>query len=161
MNEFLPWFPLKDKQEASHFYEQRLKNKKYCFAICLKEDNRPVGYIKIEDDDSYDLGYALEKKYWHQGITSEAGAMMLELAKMEYLPYLTATHDVRNQRSGSTMQRIGFKYQYSYEEMWEPKHILVTFKMYQLNISCDDNFVYKKYWDKYDKHFIDEQFKKY
>lgn len=28
-------------------------------------------------------------------------------------------------------------YQYSYEELWQPKNFPVTFRMYQLNLSAD------------------------
>ena len=38
VNTFLPWYPVKDMEETERFYEKRLKNKKYCFAICLRDD---------------------------------------------------------------------------------------------------------------------------
>ena len=38
VNTFLPWYPVKDMEETECFYEKRLKNKKYCFAICLRDD---------------------------------------------------------------------------------------------------------------------------
>ncbi len=41
VNTFLPWHPLKDRNEAKNFYEKRLKDKKYCFAICLKDQDSP------------------------------------------------------------------------------------------------------------------------
>ena len=54
------------------------------------------------------------------------------------------------------MRNIGMKYQYSYEEQWQPKNIPVVFRMYQLNFNCDKNLVYKKYWDMHDNHFVEE-----
>ena len=72
------------------------------------------------------------------------------------IPYITATHDVNNPRSGKVMQAIGMKYQYSYEEYWQPKLYLVTFRMYQLNFDDQQDRVYKKYWNKYPVHFIEE-----
>lgn len=33
------------------------------------------------------------------------------------------------------MKQLGMKYQYSYEEQWQPKNLLVTFRMYQLNFA--------------------------
>lgn len=47
------------------------------------------------------------------------------------------------------------KYQYSYEEQWQPKNILVTFRMYQLNFDGNQERVYKKYWDTSAVHFIE------
>ena len=39
VNLFLPWFPLKNMEEAKDFYEKRFANKEYYFAICLKKDD--------------------------------------------------------------------------------------------------------------------------
>lgn len=50
---------------------------------------------------------------------------------------------------------VGMRYQYSYEEMWQPKNILVTFRMYQLNLDGNENRVYRGYWDQYPKHFVE------
>ena len=77
------------------------------------------------------------------------------MVKQSGIPYITATHDVKNPRSGKVMQNIGMHYQYSYEELWQPKNILVTFRMYQLNFDGQEDRVYKKYWDKYPVHFIE------
>ena len=54
------------------------------------------------------------------------------------------------------MQKVGMKYCYSYEERWQPKNIPVIFRMYQLNFNGNEYFVYKKYWDMYENHFIEE-----
>ena len=71
------------------------------------------------------------------------------------MTYITATHDVNNPRSGNVMKALGMKYQYSYEERWQPKDYLVTFRMYQLNLDGNGNRVYRKYWDMYENHFIE------
>jgi len=46
-------------------------------------------------------------------------------------------------------------YCYSYEEQWQPKDFLVTFRMYQLNFDGQIDRVYKKYWDNSSVHFIE------
>ena len=51
---FIP--PVKDLNETEDFFEKRLKDKRYCFAICLKDDDYPVGYVHAEDDGSHDFG---------------------------------------------------------------------------------------------------------
>ena len=78
-------------------------------------------------------------------------------AREDGLPFVTATHDVNNPRSGAVMRRIGMKYCYSYEERWMPKDFLVTFRMYQLNLDGDARRVYRGYWEKYPKHFIEKE----
>lgn len=148
VNTFLPWYPLDDMKEAEEFYRTRL-NGRYCLAICLKEDGFPIGYIHADEGDSHDFGYALRREYWHRGITSEAAAAFVSFLKEEGFPYITATHDVNNPRSGAVMKRIGMKYCYSYVEQWQPKNFPVTFRMYQLNLDGEGGRVYRKYRDMY------------
>jgi RimJ/RimL family protein N-acetyltransferase len=71
------------------------------------------------------------------------------------VPYITATHDVNNPRSGNVMKNIGMTYCYSYEEQWQPKNILVTFRMYQLNFDEQSDRVYKKYWANSSVRFVE------
>lgn len=156
VNTFLPWFPVKDMEEVTDFYEKRIANNKYFFAICLKEDNYPIGYVKADMKDSHDFGYALRKEFWHKGIVTEASKVLVEQLKKDGIPYITATHDRNNPRSGGVMRQIGMKYCYSYEEQWQPKNTLVTFRMYQLNFDGQEDRVYQKYRNLYQKHFVEQ-----
>ncbi|MBS1363649.1 MAG: GNAT family N-acetyltransferase [Bacilli bacterium] len=161
VNTFLPWYPMKNLEQAKKFYEERytftyLKPQGYAYAICLKSDNFPIGYIKVDMEEPHDFGYGLRKEFWHQGIVSEAAKAVVEQVKKDGLPYITATHDVNNPKSGNVMKKVGMKYCYSYEELWQPKGFFVTFRMYQLNFDGHDDFVYKKYWDMYENHFVEK-----
>ena len=161
VNTFLPWYPMKNLEQAKKFYEERytftyLKPQGYAYAICLKSDNFPIGYIKVDMEEPHDFGYGLRKEFWHQGIVSEAAKAVVEQVKKDGLPYITATHDVNNPRSGNVLKKVGMNYCYSYEELWQPKGFFVTFKMYQLNFDGHDDFVYKKYWDMYENHFVEK-----
>lgn len=158
VNKFLPWYPLKSIDEARKFYEERyaakyMQPQGYAYAICLKEDNYPIGYIKVDMSDDHDFGYGLREEFWHKGIVTEAGKAVIEQVKRDGLPYITATHDVNNPRSGGVMRNVGMKYQYSYEELCQPKNILVTFRMYQLNLDGNNSRIYRKYWDNSAVHF--------
>ena len=53
------------------------------------------------------------------------------------------------------MKRLGMKYQYSYEEQWQPKDFLITFRLYQLNLDGNESRIYKKYWDSSTVHFVE------
>ncbi len=161
VNTFLPWYPMKDLEETKKFFDERYAAKyklpqAYAYAICMKSDNIPIGYINVDMEEHHDFGYGLRKEFWHQGIVTEAGKAVLEQVKRDGIPYITATHDRNNPRSGKVMQNVGMKYCYSYEEQWQPKNIPVIFRMYQLNFDGNDDFVYRKYWDMYDRHFIEE-----
>ncbi|EYA29763.1 GNAT family N-acetyltransferase [Bacteroides fragilis] len=161
VNKFLPMFPLKNIEETKTYIQNRYtakytQNKGFYYAICLKENDIPMGYVHISEDDSHDLGYGIKKEFWHQGICTEACRAVIDILKQTDTPYITATHDINNPRSGKVMQALGMKYQYSYEELWQPKNILVTFRMYQLNFDNHEDRIYKKYWDTYPIHFIEE-----
>ena len=78
VNKFLPWYPIKNIEETKKFYEERYASKYaqpqgYAYAICLKEDNFPIGYINVDMEEHHDFGYGLRKEFWHRGIVTEAG----------------------------------------------------------------------------------------
>ena len=161
VNKFLPWYPVKNFEESKIFYEERFASKyaqaqAYAYAICLKGDNFPIGYIKVDMEDHHDFGYGLRKEFWHMGIATEAGKAVVEQVRKDGLPYITATHDINNPRSGNVMKACGMKYCYTYEEQWQPKDFPVLFRMCQLNFNESDDFVYKKYWNMYDNHFVED-----
>lgn len=159
VNEFLPWYPVKDIAETKQFYEERYAAKyarprAYAYAICLKGDG-PIGYINVDTEEPYDLGYGLLREFWHRGIVTEAARAVIEQVKKDGLPYITATHDRNNPRSGGVMRNVGMEYRYSYEEQWQPKDIPVVFRMYQLNFD-GSGFVYKKYWEESKDRFVEK-----
>lgn len=161
VNRFLPWFPARTLDDARHFFEERLapaytQPQGYAYAICLREDDLPIGYVNVDAGEAHDLGYGLRKEFWHRGIVTEAARAVVDQARRDGLPYLTATHDRENPRSGGVMRNIGMTYRYSCEEQWQPKNILVTFRLYQLNLDGNEERVYRKYWDKSVVHFVEE-----
>ncbi len=160
VNNFLPWFPLTTLEEAREFYNKQYESKynqecSYNYAICSKEDNYPIGYVNVGTNDSYDFGYGLKKEFWHKGIVTEAGRAVIEQLRKDGIPYITATHDINNPRSGSVMKRLGMNYHYSYEEQWQPKDFSVIFRMYQLNLDGNDSRIYKEYWNNSMVHFVE------
>ena len=160
VNAYLPWFPLQSLDEAKTFFEEKYaaayrQSSGYKYAVCLKTDPAPVGYVHVGGDDSHDLGYGLRKEYWHQGIVTEACKAVVAQLKKSGVPYITATHDVHNPRSGAVMKKIGMTYRYSYQEQWQPKDLLVTFRMYQLSLDGQNHRVYKKYWDNACVRFVE------
>ena len=160
VNTFLPWFPTERMEDAAAFFQERFaasyqKPQAYSYAVCLRRDNIPIGYVTLQMDDSYEMGYGLRKEFWHQGITTEAVRAVTEQAGRDHIPYLTAARDVNNPRSGAVMQAVGMQYQYSYEELVQPKGELVTFRLYQKNLDGAEGRVFRRYWDRSDVHFIE------
>lgn len=114
----------------------------------------PIGYCGSSATESNDIGYGLLKDFWHKGIMTEAVTALVDRMKKAGYPYITATHDVNNIYSGTVMLKVGMRYKYSYNEVWQPKNYLVTFRMYQLNFD-GVNRTYMEYWDKY-PHFVEQ-----
>lgn len=161
VNRFLPWYPLRDMHDARRFYEERYASKYarvrgYDYAICLKADNIPIGYVNVYLGEAHDLGFGLRKEFWHRGIVTEATKAVVEQARRDGLPFVTATHDVNNPRSGNVMRNLGMEYRYTYEEQWQPKDIPVLFRMYQLNFDEDDRREYRGYWDRSRHRYVEE-----
>lgn len=152
VNRFLPWFPVNSLAEAREFCRKRYggpcTSGEYHYAICRKAEGTPIGYIDVGPEESRDFGYGLRKEYWCQGLVTEAGQAVIRQLRADGVPYITATHDVKNPRSGAVMKRLGMKYCYSYEERWMPKDVIVTFRMYQLNLDGDRGRVYQGYWNR-------------
>ena len=89
----------------------------YQWAIVLKDRaDEPVGSIGAVDvsDDiaAVQIGYCLGRRWWHQGIMSEA-----LLAVMDFFfdavgcNRVAGRHDPRNPHSGMVMQKCGMKYE--------------------------------------------------
>lgn len=161
VNTYLPWRPLASCQETERLFENEYaaayrEPRGYRYAVCLKADDIPIGYVHVDPEGARDLGYALSRAFWHQGIAVEAARAAAAQAKRDGLPFITATHDVNNPRSGSVMRALGMRYQYTYREQWQPKDIPVTFRLYQLNLDGNETRVYWKYWERYAVHYIED-----
>lgn len=160
-NTFLPWFPIGNMEQANEFLQEHFldyydKPSTYRYAICFKEKNIPIGYVWLADNESNDFGYGLIKESWHRGIVTEAAKAIVARIKNAGYLYITATHDVNNPRSGEVMKKLGMTYKYSYAEQWQPKNVPVTFRMFQLNFDGNDDRTYMEYWNRYDKHFVEQ-----
>lgn len=158
-NRFLPMFPPKDVEEAEKILRERYlpdaaRPNRAVYAVTLKSDGTLVGYVTVSDGESRDLGYAVRREFQGRGIATEAAFAVLMAMKRSGVPYLTATHDVNNPRSGNVMRKIGMTYRYSYEELVAPKNELVVFRMYQINFDGSED-VYRGYWDISEKRFIE------
>jgi Acetyltransferases, including N-acetylases of ribosomal proteins len=69
-NTFLPWLPLNTIADSKKFLEERFLLP-YRYAVCLKSDNKPIGYVCVSDGESNDFGYCLTREFWNQGIITD------------------------------------------------------------------------------------------
>lgn len=160
VNTYLPWYPLASYQEAERLFAEYTafcrQPRGYRYAVCLKTDDIPIGYVHLSPEEAHDLGYGLSREFWRRGITVEAARAVVEQAKRDGVPFITATHDINNPRSGNVMKALGMRYQYTYREQWQPKNIPVTFRLYQLDLDGNEERVYWKYWERYADHCIEK-----
>ena len=93
------------------------KDNYYQWAITLKgAENNPFGSISVvftdENTLTFEIGYCIGKKYWHQGITSEALAAVIDfLFENTDVNRIEAIHDINNPNSGKVMQKCGMIYE--------------------------------------------------
>ena len=88
------------------------------FAVCLKENGKPVGSIGFhrndlaEEDDEYELGYWIGKPYWGQGLIPEASREMLRYAFEDLkMNRIWCGYYDGNKKSRRVQEKLGFVYQ--------------------------------------------------
>lgn len=97
----------------SHYYE----NDYYQWAIILKENGDiPIGSIGVVHKNDkikmVHIGYCIGKKWWQQGITSEAlGLLIKYLFNEVHVNRIECRHDPKNSNSGKVMLKCGMKYE--------------------------------------------------
>ncbi|MBO7564965.1 MAG: GNAT family N-acetyltransferase [Clostridiales bacterium] len=87
----------------------------YHWVITLKENgDEPIGTIHGLIKDELDLvtaGYCLSRKYWHQGIMSEALQALIDFFFTEVQANcINSYHDPLNPNSGKVMMHCGMKF---------------------------------------------------
>lgn len=89
----------------------------YQWAIVLKENNlEPIGSISVitynDTVGMMHIGYCIGRKWWHQGITSEALQAVIDFLFNEVgAQRIESRHDPKNPNSGSVMKKCGMKYE--------------------------------------------------
>ena len=88
------------------------------FAVCLKENGKPIGSIGFhrndlaEDDDEYELGYWIGKPFWGQGLIPEAAHEMLRYAFEDLkMNRIWCGYYDGNEKSRRVQEKLGFVYQ--------------------------------------------------
>lgn len=89
----------------------------YQWAIVLKENGAdPIGDISVVHLDDQTrmahVGYCIGRKWWHQGITSEAMQCVIDfLFDRVGMQRVESRHDPRNPHSGGVMKKCGMAYE--------------------------------------------------
>ncbi len=99
------------------------QNRSYSYGIVLKENNRLIGLVELYERglDEYngllmtkDLGFLLDKDYWHQGLMTETLKLIINYAFKDLKQnQLWAGTFVSNTNSQKLLKNLGFRYVYT------------------------------------------------
>ncbi|MFZ9396607.1 MAG: GNAT family N-acetyltransferase [Erythrobacter sp.] len=79
------------------------------FLITRSRDAALVGCIGFGPHDrEVELGYWIARQHWGQGYATEAGAAVIEIARMLGHQRLSASHFLDNPASGRVLAKLGF-----------------------------------------------------
>ena len=92
------------------------------YAVCLKEDGKPIGSVGLhrndlaEKDDEYELGYWIGKKFWGQGLIPEASRELLRHAFNDLnMQTIWCGYYDGNVKSRRVQDKLGFIYHHTTE----------------------------------------------
>lgn len=94
------------------------KNRRYCWAMVLKETSEVIGmmnqcnsvYIMMQN---VEIGYAIGKKYWNKGYTTEALEAVIEFLFERGIHKVFCGHILENSASRRVMEKAGMEYEYT------------------------------------------------
>ncbi len=136
----------------SQWVPQYADNAYYNWAIVLKEHGpepvgninvhgpKPVGNISVahwhEGGGIPEIGYCMGKRWWHQGIMSEAlGAVLDFLFDQVGVERIVAEHDTNNPHSGGVMRKCGMSFDGVREKAGKNNQGVVDMARYALKAS--------------------------
>ncbi len=120
VTEFLRWPAHTDISISQAVLEDWVKSYQYDdfyqWAIVPKDLGKPIGCIGVvernDDIKMVHIGYAIGKRWWHNGYTSEALAALIEFFFVKLgVNRIESQHDPHNLNSGKVMQKCGMKYE--------------------------------------------------
>ena len=118
------WPPHRDIAESLNIIKNVLIGKE-SYAVCLQEDDKAIGDIKlklkhsdiVKGDDECEVGCWIGKPFWGQGLMSEALEEVMRHAFEDIgMNKIWACYYAGNDRSKHLQEKAGFKYQRSNKE---------------------------------------------
>ena len=106
--------------------------------IVLKEISKAIGYIYLNEFDDNDgsaaVHFAISRKYWNQGITTEACKAVLDFAFSELgTKRIHTRHHIDNPASGEVMKKCGMQYvKTEYKSFPDCERINGDYKFYEI-----------------------------
>ena len=120
VTKYLTWQPHESVEVTKAIIKEWMDDyrepENYVWCIELKEIGEAIGSIgacvRNAKVGAMEVGYCISEAYWHQGITSEALAAVLDfLIKEVGVRRIEGRCDTRNPYSGKVMEKCGLKYE--------------------------------------------------
>ncbi|VKO86141.1 acetyltransferase [Streptococcus pneumoniae] len=136
------------KNNIAQFY---LANPLGRWGIELKSNGQFIGTIDLHKIDPVlkkaAIGYIINKKYWNQGLTTEANRAVIELAFEKIgMNKLTALHDKANPASGKVMEKSGipnFKLKLATQKKFTWRLVVQAFFRVVVNPIFDKSYFFR------------------
>ncbi|MBQ6844169.1 MAG: GNAT family N-acetyltransferase [Agathobacter sp.] len=123
------WPPHQSIEESRNVIKNVLAGKE-CYAICEKENDKPIGSIELklnghtdmtERDDECELGYWLGKPYWGRGYMPEAAKEILRHGFEDLgMTTIWCGYYDGNSKSKRVQEKVGFIYHHICDEVPVP-----------------------------------------
>jgi len=121
------WPPHKSVDDSKYIIENVLQGPE-AYAICMRESDLPVGCIELKlgtelcnSDDECEMGFWLGKDYWGRGIMPEAAVELLRHGFEDIgMNKVWAGYYEGNTKSKRCQEKIGFKYQWTSDDVDVP-----------------------------------------
>lgn len=124
-------FPAHESKEITRlsienvFLNRPEKGNPEAFAIVLKDTNKMIGtcdFFKGYGDDTFEMGYILNKKYWRNGYAYEAAQEVLRFAFEDFgVRRMMIRHLSENEKSEGLIKKLGFVYEGELRKLLENK----------------------------------------
>ena len=141
VSNYLPWEPHKsiaDTLEFLKLVEQEFNDLKFIvFGIELKTEKKLIGTIALRNwdkpDRCIDVGYAISKKYWNKGLTTEAVKAVIKFGFEKLNANRIEAHcDENNTASYRVMEKAGMKYEGTLRQKVLIKNKFMNMKFYSI-----------------------------
>lgn len=111
----------------------------YNWGLVLKSTRELIGsggLVFNEEKGMYELGYNIMKKYWNNGLTTEAARRIIDFGKdVLHQSRFFCCHAKDNPASGKVMMKVGFQHQgdgvyysFNHERKFECKEYLLVIR---------------------------------
>jgi len=124
------WPPLRSVGESREAIRNVLCGAE-AYALCLKPEGSPIGAIELKlnshadlawGDDECELGYWIGKPFWGRGLVPEAAEELLRHAFEELgMRKVWCGYYEGNGKSRRVQEKLGFRYQWTSEEVDVPR----------------------------------------